>query len=371
MPVRISVPRVGDYHLHVRQGALLAKVAKYTARVCSRALLMPNTVPGDGLDGPIAAARDVEQYRGLVSGPLAPTRPLLTVKLLESTTPEVVRGAHRAGAVAAKLYPRGATTNAADGIPTDFLEVARYADLGSKGRLRSGDRNFLDCLGEMEALGMVLCCHGEMPNYPALPDRGPTLTSSLAFLDFLEVVLGMFPKLRVVLEHVTTREEVERVRRWHDEGGGRIAATITPHHLWMTLEQVVGRRLYPHNFCLPVAKFPGDREALVAAAVSGHPAFFLGSDSAPHPREAKECSQGCAGVYCAPVLVEAVVQVFAEQGALNRLPGFLAYHGDAFYRQERAEGELRLVREPWVVPLDCDGLRPFLAGERLEWSLEL
>lgn len=367
----LTLPALSDYHLHARQGATLAQVAPYSQRCCGRVLLMPNTVQGDGLRGPIATATDVEDYRRQVTPHFPGVDVLLTIKLLESTTPEVIREAWRVGAVAAKLYPRGATTHAQDGIPTEWLEVKeRIPGTGAlEAQFKADNRSLLDCLAEMERLGVVLCLHGEIPHYSALADHGSILTpptASSAFLDFLRLLPASFPNLKIVLEHITTRLEVDFVQFWHAKTEGRIAATITPHHLLLTIEDVVGRKLYPHHFCLPVAKFASDRQALVDAATSGHPAFFLGSDSAPHPVSAKECHEGCAGVFNAPVLIETLCEVFEDAGALDKLPFFLARDGDRFYKSMPSGRKITLVRESWRVP-DRVGrdFRPFRAGQRL------
>lgn len=371
----IDIPRVSDYHVHLRQGAMMRAVALFTASVCGRCLVMPNTVAGDGLAGPIATAEDVLTYQRMLKPCLGDCTPLLTIKLLESTTPQTIRRAGEVGVVAAKLYPRGATTNAQDGIPTDWLE-ARWDPSGGA-YLRNPHQPFLKVLGAMEEEGMVLCIHGEMPHYPALVDYEdePEQTSAAMALRFVRFVLDTYPRLKVVLEHITTREEVASVQRWRAERDDRLAATITPHHLWLTIEDVVGRKIHPHHFCLPVAKFDRDREALIKAATSGHPGFFLGSDSAPHLPQAKECAEGCAGVFNAPVLVESLAEIFERRDAMNHLPGFLAHHGDAFYSSSTGPShqpdqcDLRLVRQSWTVPLECGGVRPFLAGQTLNWRL--
>lgn len=337
-------------------------VAPLTARVCGRCLVMPNTTP------PIATADDVASYRAELASALGPScTPLMTIKILRSTTPEIIQSARKAGAIAGKVYPEGVTTNSEDGISKETLEVSppfSYSSvMGESRKWKSPDRNFLECLGAMQDCGMVLCLHGEMPGFPVLDrERG--------FLGTVAKILCDFPRLKVVWEHVTTGLVVDKIRLWHDRTGGRIASTITPHHLLITMDDVVGDKLMPHLFCKPFAKLHQDREALITAAISGHPAFFAGSDSAPHDRSTKECAEGCAGVFNSPVLVESLATVFESRNALDRLQAFTSERGADFYGLPRNEGTIRLIRRPWVVPDEIGGVVPLWAGREVAWDVE-
>lgn len=360
--MNLTIPAASDYHVHLRQGDMMAAVAPHTASQCGRALLMPNTTP------PVAAAEDVERYRQEAVRALGPDcDPVMTVKLLPATTPETIRAAMGAGAVAAKLYPEGVTTNAHDGVPGDWL-AQNPKDAEGAGRFR-------DCLKEMERVGMVLCCHGEMPGHRTFicSDRSWPETDRIGgFVPFLTSVVATHPRLRVVLEHVTTAPEVDFVRAWRHRGR-TVAATITPHHLTTTLEDIVGGMLKPHLFCKPVPKFEEDRLALVAAATSGEPCFFLGSDSAPHLKGKKEAKECCAGVFNAPVLLPVLAEVFEAAGNLGHLANFTSRDGDMFYGLPPTGREVTLVKEDWQVPDSYDTpdgpVVPFRSGETLRWRV--
>jgi dihydroorotase len=308
---------------------------------------MPNTEP------PVLTGADAERYRKEIVSALpldaagasgasgAGFEPLMTIKLVPSTTPAVVRDAAAAGVVAGKLYPEGVTTNSSDGV-RDVMALR-------------------DVFAAMSDAGMVLCLHGESPDAFCLDREAQFLAEVLPSL------ARSFPDLRIVLEHVSTAAAVDWVRGWD---GGNVAATVTVHHLLLTLDDVVGGMLAPHHFCKPVAKRPADRAAIVAAAVSGDPRFFLGTDSAPHARAAKESAHGCAGVFTAPVALPVLATVFEEQGALDALDAFCSAHGAAFYGLPPATGTVRLVRSPWTVPSEVDGIVPFRAGTTLPWRVD-
>jgi len=374
-PASISIPLASDYHWHARQGTLFSKLYRHTTKRCARVLLMPNTVPGFGLRGPIADENDLERYYAIVHKRLAPCKALMTIKLLPTTTPETILRCHRWGAVAAKLYPFAksrpdqATTNAHDGIPVEWLEVERYKDGleagGSKGRLQAPNQNFLDVLGQMEKLDMVLCLHGEMPNYDAYTGDH-TLTAVGAFLDFVDYLVYSYPRLRIVLEHISTAAEVNLVKQWYNMRNGRLVATVTPHHTEHTVNKVVTS---PYAYCRPPAQYYFDRDALADFITSGHPAAVCGTDSAAHPKSKKECAEPCAGIFNAPVFLEYFTGLFEQRNALNHLAAFLVKNGDDFYEQKPLEQFVRLYRRPWTVPLQYQGLRPFKAGETLTWSM--
>jgi dihydroorotase len=285
---------------------------------------------------------------------------------MPTTTTDTVRECEGKPWIAGfKLYPAGVTTHSADGVTA---EVINDPDLHTA---------FGDVLDAMQAANLVLCLHGEHPDEDDPFEREPK------FLRFVHWLLTTFPKLRVVMEHITTMASVDFVKFYGRPE--RLAATITAHHLMVHHGHMCGSassageqrfgcgdgRLHPHLFCWPIAKRPSDREALVRAATSGNPCFFLGSDSAPHPIPAKESACGCAGVYSAPVLPEAIVQVFADRDRVDNLSAFVAESGDRFYgRKPVAAPPLRAVRQKWTVPATVDEVVPFLAGCQLDWLVE-
>lgn len=352
MSDEIVIPAPSDYHLHLRQAPVTRAVAPASAWA-GRVLVMPNTEP------PILTGPQAAEYGMLCGTALPRTEIVTTIKLTTATTPEIVREAYRAGVAAAKLYPAGVTTNSHDGIPPDWL-------------VDPVPPRFADVLGAMADCGMVLCVHGEMPGCATF-SSGNDRSKTESFLDWLTGVLFRFNKLRAVLEHVSTAEEVAYVQTF----GDRLAATITPHHLVMTLDDVIGDRLRPHNFCKPVVKLDRDRRFLVQAAVMGNPNVFLGTDSAPHPVGSKECAEGCAGCFNAHATLGTVAEVFEKAGALDRLAAFTSGNGDAFYRRETVKRRIVLEKKPYTVPDDVrvpmpngtDRLvRPWRAGETLAWS---
>jgi dihydroorotase len=301
MTDRIVLRRPDDMHLHLRDGAMLQAVAPESARHFARAIIMPNLVP------PVVTAADARAYRARIMAALpahARFTPLMTLYLTEATDPADVAAAAAEGLIhAVKLYPAGATTNSHAGV-RDF------------GRVRA-------VLERMAEIGLPLCVHGEVTDTEVdIFDR------EAVFIDrVLDPIRRATPALRVVLEHLTTAEGVAYVRT----GGPGLGGTITAHHLVLNRNHILAGGIRPHYYCLPVAKRESHRRALVAAAVSGDPRFFLGTDSAPHPDELKEHACGCAGCFTAPVAVPLVAQVFEAEGALDRLEAFVALNGAAFY----------------------------------------
>ena len=334
----LVIRRPDDWHVHLRDGAMLAAVAPYTARQFARAIVMPNLTP------PITTVAAAVAYRQRI---LAVTgtdfEPLMTCYLTNASDPaEIVRGFEAAVFTACKLYPAHATTNAAHGV-TDIAKIRPV-------------------LAAMERAGMVLCIHGEVTD-PAVDmfDREAVFVERV-----LAPLLRDFPALKVVLEHITTEEAASFVA----QGPATLAATITPQHLHLNRNALFAGGLRPHHYCLPVLKRERHRLAVRAAAVSGSPKFFLGTDSAPHRVGDKESACGCAGVFNAPFALESYLSVFEEEGALERFEGFASEHGARFYGLPLNEGTMTLVREPVAVPERVAGVVPFHAGETLGWRVE-
>jgi dihydroorotase len=324
--------RPDDFHVHLRQDEDLPAYVRTAARQFARALVMPNLLP------PIVNGEDVLRYRDRIRAAGTGLEPLMAFKVLGRHKPEDLVSLKASGAVAGKIYPEGVTTNAEDGV-RDLAELAPF-------------------LEAMQDAGLVLCLHGEKPG-------GFVLDRETLFLEDLRRTAADFPRLRIVLEHVSTAAAVEAVRALP----ANVAATITLHHLEITLDDVVGGMLRPHLFCKPLAKRPEDRQALLEAAFSGDPKFFFGSDSAPHRKDRKECAAGCAGVYTMPNAMECLVSLFEKHDRLDRLEDFVASFGADFYGLSRNQGAMRLVRESTRVADLVDGAVPYRAGQILPWRL--
>ena len=340
---RLEITRPDDWHVHLRDGALLARVLPHTARRFRRAIVMPN------LDPPVLTTRDAEAYAARIRELLpadSDFEPLMTLYLSESTTPAEIERASRSRDVAAvKLYPKGATTNSAQGIAA------------------------LDALGPvfdaLERCDLPLLVHGEStsPDCDVFDREQEFLERSL--IPLVERHSG----LRVVFEHITTAAAAAYVAG----APARVAATITPQHLLLNRNALFQGGLRPHHYCLPVLKREEDRKALVRAATSGSPHFFLGTDSAPHSRAGKESACGCAGVFSAPIALEAYAEAFARAGALERLEGFASHFGADFYRRPRNSDRIQLERVdrpgPEAIGEGPDALVVFFAGEPLRYRV--
>ena len=329
----LTITAPDDLHVHLRDGEMLIRVARYTARQFARAIVMPNLVP------PITSVEAARDYRKRILEVTSPGfTPLMTCYLTDRTSPdEIDRGFRENVWVAAKLYPAGATTNSASGV-TDI-------------------RNIYPVLARMEKIGMVLCVHGEVTD----PDIDVFDREAVFINRVLSRIVSDFPELKIVLEHITTSDAVEFVAT------GRVAATITPQHLIINRNAMFAGGLRPHAYCLPVAKREEHRLAVRKAAISGWPNVFLGTDSAPHTREAKESSCGCAGIFNAPFALESYAAVFEEEGALDKFEAFASINGARFYDLPVNEETVTLERTELEVPHDIDGIVPFHAGERLRW----
>ena len=341
----LTLTRPDDWHLHLRDGTALAAVLPDTARQFARAIVMPNLKP------PVTTTALAGAYREriLAARPAGSSfEPLMTLYLTDVTPPPEIASAKVSGFVhGVKLYPAGATTNSDSGV-TDI----RRCD---------------DTLAEMARLGMPLLIHGEVTDTDIdIFDR------EAVFIDrILGPLLERHPALRVVFEHITTRDAA----RFVAQAGPNVAATITAHHLLYNRNALFQGGIRPHNYCLPALKREVHRTALVEAATSGSPKFFLGTDSAPHARHTKEADCGCAGCYTALTALELYAEAFEATGALDRLEGFASHFGPDFYRLPRNTGSVTLRREAYPVPADLpygpgnDRLVPFRAGETLRWRL--
>ena len=341
IPTELVIRRPDDWHVHLRDGAMLEAVAAHTARQFARAIVMPNLAP------PVTTSAEAAAYRSRILAALpagADFTPLMVLYLTDGTDPADLEQGFALGILtAAKLYPAHATTNSAHGV-TDV-------------------RNLYPVLDRMQEIGMPFLVHGEVTD-PATDifDREAVFIERV-----LAPVLRDFPALKVVFEHITTRDAAQFV----ESAGPNVGATITPHHLMINRNALFVGGLRPHAYCLPVAKREEHRLALRAAATSGNAKFFLGTDTAPHQQAAKESACGCAGIFCAPNALESYAQVFEEEGALDRLEAFASLNGPAFYGLPVNEGTVRLERTDWTVPetIPAAGgaVVPWLAGETMRW----
>ncbi|KAJ2654230.1 dihydroorotase [Coemansia sp. RSA 1200] len=346
----ITLPWASDFHCHLRQGAMMETVTPMVEQGGVRTVLaMPNLTP------PLTTAQMAYDY-GKDLQQLAPkVKFILTLYLNPDLTPEEINKAAKLGITAVKMYPSGVTTNSDWGV----------VDL----------KMYYKTFHAMQENNMVLCLHGECPSDA---EKGICiLNAEERFLDTLRELHKDFPRLRIVLEHATTKAAVECVKSL----GETVGCTITAHHLFITVDDWAGQ---PHHFCKPVAKFPDDRKALREVVMSGHPRFFLGSDSAPHPRKAKQGEKPAAGVFTTPILIPLLATLFEKLGCLDKLEAFVSTHGRGFYQlpaanSNTAEGSITLVRTANGVPaaynvagsdVDGDTVVPFMSGQELAWQIK-
>jgi dihydroorotase len=342
MSQQLTITRPDDWHLHVRDGGAMASVVPHSAAQFARALIMPNLKP------PVTTAAQARAYRERILAAVpqgASFEPLMSLYLTDKLPPEEIVAAKAAGVVALKLYPAGATTNSDAGV-TDLRKTYRT-------------------LEAMQREGVLLLVHGEVTD-PAVDifDR------EAVFIEQQLIPLRRdFPELKVVMEHITTREAAQYVQ----SADRFLAGTITAHHLLYNRNAIFTGGIRPHYYCLPVLKRETHRLALVEAATSGSGKFFLGTDSAPHPALLKEHALGCAGCYTALTAMELYAQAFDQAGALDRLEGFASFHGADFYGLPRNTGTLTLVRESWTVPESVPfgeaSVKPLGGGETLHWKV--
>ncbi len=339
----LELCRPDDWHVHLRDGAALASVVKFTAARFGRALIMPNLTP------PVSTAALAAAYRGRILAALPAGHrfePLMTLYLTDITRPEEIERAAKLGFVrGVKLYPAGATTHSEAGV----TDVSRADPV----------------LARMEDLGLVLEVHGESTRAEIdVFDR-----ESVFIDEVLAPLIERFPKLKVVFEHITTARAVSFVA----QSRAGVGATITPQHLLENRSALFAGGLRPHLYCLPVLKRESDRRALIEAATSGNPRYFLGTDSAPHERARKESACGCAGIFTAHAALELYAEAFTQVGRLERLEGFASHFGADFYGLPRSSERLRLIEDPWTVPASYEfaggTVVPYRAGETIAWRL--
>lgn len=341
---QLTLTTPDDWHLHVRDGAALAAVLPASAKQFARAIIMPNLRP------PVRTVAEAAAYRGRILAALpkgSTFEPLMTLYLTDSTPPEEIVKVKASGFVKAlKLYPAGATTNSDAGV-TDIAKCAKT-------------------LEKMAELGIPLLTHGEVTD-PAID----VFDREAGFIErVMQPLRKRLPELKVVFEHITTKDAAQYVA----EADANVAATLTPQHLLYNRNEIFKGGIRPHFYCLPVLKREEHRVALVKAATSGNPKFFLGTDSAPHARNTKEIACGCAGCYTAPHALELYAEAFDAAGALDKFEAFASFNGPAFYGLPRNTGTVTLKREEWKLPevvdyVDDSGIVPLRAGEMLKWKL--
>ncbi|MEZ8140799.1 dihydroorotase [Enterovibrio sp. FF113] len=338
----LTITRPDDWHVHLRDGEVLTNTVHDISRYNGRALIMPNTVP------PVTNTEMALAYRDRIMAekPSAQFEPLMALYLTDNTTREEIQKAKQAGVVAAKLYPAGATTNSDSGV--------------------TSARNIYPVLEAMQEVGMLLLIHGEVTTHDVdIFDR------EKAFLDtVLAPIVNDFPELKIVLEHITTADAATFVKNANDN----VAATITAHHLMYNRNHMLVGGIKPHFYCLPILKRNTHQKALVEAATSGNKKFFLGTDSAPHAKGAKEAACGCAGSYTAHAALELYAEVFEQEGKLDNLEAFASFNGPDFYGLPRNSDTVTLTKEEWAVPdtmpFGSDIVVPIRGGESINWKVK-
>ncbi|ENM5882969.1 dihydroorotase [Vibrio metoecus] len=339
----LTITRPDDWHVHLRDGDVLADTVRDISRYNGRALIMPNTVP------PVTTTEMALAYREriMAAQPQAHFEPLMALYLTDNTSPEEIRKAKASGKIfAAKLYPAGATTNSDSGV--------------------TSAKKIYPVLQAMQEVGMLLLVHGEVTTHEIdIFDR------EKVFLDtVLAPIVADFPQLKIVLEHITTAEAVNFVRQANEN----VAATITAHHLLFNRNHMLVGGIRPHFYCLPILKRATHQHALVAAATSGSKKFFLGTDSAPHAKGRKEAACGCAGSYTAHAALELYAEVFEKEGKLENLETFASFNGPDFYGLPRNHETVTLIKQAWPVaesmPFGSDIVVPIRAGENIEWTVK-
>jgi len=339
----LTITRPDDWHIHLRDGVQLKDTVRDVSRYMGRAIIMPNLVP------PVTNTEEALAYRERIMDqqPQGNFDPLMVLYLTDNTSPEEIKKAKATGQVyAAKLYPAGATTNSDSGV--------------------TSVNNIYPVLEAMQEAGMLLLIHGEVTDGDIdIFDREKIFIETI-----LKDVVNDFPNLKIVLEHITTKDAAEFV----EQAGDNVAATITAHHLLYNRNHMLAGGIRPHYYCLPILKRNIHQEALIKAATSGSKKFFLGTDSAPHLKHAKEAACGCAGSYTAHAAIELYAETFEEAGALDNLEAFASFNGPDFYGLPRNTDTITLEKESWDVPatypLGEDNVVPIRAGEKISWKVK-
>lgn len=339
---QLQITRPDDWHLHLRDGHILAAVAPFTARQFARGIIMPNLQPA------ITTVKQAVEYVDRIVEAVGDSdfEPLMTLYLTDDTSAdEIIRAEKSCFIKAIKMYPAGVTTNSADGV-TDIRKCEA-------------------ALEAMQNTGLPLLVHGETSD----PEIDIFDREKIFIEQTLMPLTHRYPKLKIVFEHITTVDAVNYVM----DTSAHVAATITPHHLLLNRNAMFNGGLQPHHYCLPVLKRDKHRQALLYAATSGNKKFFLGTDSAPHEKNKKESSCGCAGIFSAHAAIEMYATAFEERNALDKLESFASFNGPDFYGLPRNTGVITLKKEPWVIPdeypLGTDTLVPLMAGETINWKL--
>lgn len=339
----LTITRPDDWHIHLRDGASLKDTVRDVSRYMGRAIIMPNLVP------PVTNTEEALEYRERIQSHNSNSSfdPLMVLYLTDNTSPEEIRKAKATGKIyAAKLYPAGATTNSDSGV--------------------TSVKNIYPALKAMQEEGMLLLVHGEVTDSEIdIFDREKIFIENI-----LKNVVNDFPNLKIVLEHITTKDAAEFVA----STGENVAATITVHHLMFNRNHMLAGGIRPHYYCLPILKRNTHQEALIKAATSGNKKFFLGTDSAPHMKHAKEAACGCAGSYTAHAAIELYAEVFEEANALDKLEAFASFNGPDFYGLPRNTDTITLAKESWEVPesyeLGDSVVVPIKAGDKISWKVK-
>ncbi len=326
----ITIRKPDDFHIHLRQGEDLTDYVQDSARQFKRGLIMPNTIP------PVTTVEQVNHYRDKIKASAPSFEPIMTFKILPTTNPEDINSLKDSGVLAGKYYPAGATTNSEDGI-TDWTVM-------------------YPVLKEMERVGMILSIHGEIPESFIL-DREKD------FLPILKQMSSDFPNLKIILEHISCKEAISCIQSLPDN----VVGTVTLHHLVSTIEDVVNDS---NNKCMPIPKLPEDRDAIRKAVFEGDKNFFFGSDSAPHKLESKDCFRAKAGVYTTPVLLPKLFELFSDFNVMDKIEDFVSKIGADFYGIPYNSEKITLQELPMNVPEEMHGVKPYLAGQTIGWSIK-
>jgi len=330
---RITIIKPDDFHIHLRDGAILQSSLADCAPYFARVMVMPNIIP------PVASVKTMVSYEKQIRKASDEITPLMTFKLLKSLSGDEIHAMKDGGAIAGKLYPAGSTTNSSDGIKS-WKEIR-------------------ELLHVMSDIGLVLSIHGEDPSVFSL-DR------EKEFIPQILEIAKEFPRLKIVFEHLSSKDGIEAV----EKGPENLVGTITVQHLLLTLDDIIGGGLDPHNFCKPVLKRPEDRDYIQKTVLCGNRKFFFGSDSAPHLINNKERAQGSAGCYTSPVALPLLVQFFDKNNKLDLLENFVSRYGADFYGLKVNDEKITLVQKNWIVPEEYSGIKPIFSGKEIKWNIE-